>query len=124
MNIAITRSQNHTSLGQSAFSRMATFEANDPLDAVTESIEAYEIRRVKWAAALLDRRGESVGRWKVIRMAGLRPDPSEKVERAIEHEVCISSGSRLVKRSIQTFHLEIAPVESLTEDNVSLTHQK
>ena len=58
------------------------------LDAVTESIEDYQIRRVKWAAALLDRRGESVDRWKVVRMAGLRSDYSEKVERAIDEEVC------------------------------------
>ena len=59
------------------------------LNSVTESIEDHQIRRVRWAAALLDRRGESVDRWKVIRMAGLRPDYSETVERAIEQEVCL-----------------------------------
>ncbi len=58
------------------------------LDAVTESIEEYQIRRVRWAAALLDRWGESVDLWKVIRMAGLKPDYSEKVEWAIDEEVC------------------------------------
>jgi hypothetical protein len=57
------------------------------LDSVAESIEDYQIRRVRWAAALLDRRGESVDRWKVIRMAGLRPDYSETVEQAIELNV-------------------------------------
>ena len=59
------------------------------LDSVVESIEDYQIRRVRWAAETLDRRGESVDRWKVIRMAGLRPDYSDTVERAIEQEVCL-----------------------------------
>ncbi len=59
------------------------------LNSVTESVEAYQIRRVRWAAEWLDWRGEEVLRWKVVRMAGLRPDYSEKVERAIEHEVCL-----------------------------------
>ena len=59
------------------------------LNSVVESIEDYQIRRVRWAAETLDRRGESFDRWKVIRMAGLRPDYSETVERAIEQEVCL-----------------------------------
>ncbi|MBM0744582.1 hypothetical protein JOY44_23735 [Phormidium sp. CLA17] len=53
------------------------------LDSVVESIEDYQIRRVRWAATLLDQRGEEVLSWKVVRMAGLRPDYSEKVKRAI-----------------------------------------
>ena len=57
------------------------------LDAVTESIEDLQIRRIKWAAELLDRQGESVDRWKIVRMAGLRPHYSEKVGRAIELNV-------------------------------------
>jgi hypothetical protein len=60
------------------------------LDSVIESIEEYQIRRVRWAAETLDHRGESVDRWKVIRMAGLKPDYSEKVERAVDEEVCAS----------------------------------
>ena len=53
------------------------------LNSVTESIEAYQIRRVQWAAEWLDLRGEEVLRWKVVRMTGLKPDYSEKVEWAI-----------------------------------------
>jgi len=53
------------------------------LNSVTESIEAYQIRRVRWAAEWLDLRGEEVLRWKVVRMAGLTPGYSEKVECAI-----------------------------------------
>lgn len=57
------------------------------LDSVTESVEDYQIRRVRWAAELLDRRGESIDRWKVIRIAGLRPDYSEKVGKAVEEKI-------------------------------------
>ena len=57
------------------------------LGAETESIEDYQIRRVRWAVELLDLRGESIDRWKVIRMAGLRPDYSEKVGKAIEEKL-------------------------------------
>ena len=57
------------------------------LDSVAESIEDYQIRRVKWAIETLDQRGEEVLCWKVVRMAGLKPDYSEKVERAIAQEL-------------------------------------
>ncbi len=53
------------------------------LNSVTASIEAYQIRRVRWAAEWLDLRGQEVLRWKVVRMTGLKPDYSEKVEWAI-----------------------------------------
>jgi len=57
------------------------------LESVTESIEDYQIRRVQWAAEVLYQRGEQVDRWKVVRMAGLRPDYSEKVRKIIEKEI-------------------------------------
>ncbi|MBL1179326.1 TnsD family transposase [Pantanalinema sp. GBBB05] len=53
------------------------------LESVIEGIEDYQIRRVQWAAETLDRRGERVESWKVVRLAGLRPDYSEKVEQEI-----------------------------------------
>jgi len=65
------------------------------LGAVTENIEDFQIRRIKWAAELLDRRGESIDLWKVVRMAGLRPGYSEKVRKAIEHSVYKRCGVRL-----------------------------
>ncbi|MGI0484865.1 TnsD family Tn7-like transposition protein [Pantanalinema rosaneae CENA516] len=60
------------------------------LDSVVESVEDYQIRRVRWAAEILDRRGERVESWKVVRLAGLRPDYSEKVEQAIDQAVYAS----------------------------------
>lgn len=57
------------------------------LNSVTESIEDFQVRRVKWAVKLLERRGKSVDHWKVIRIAGLKPDYSKKVEDALEYEV-------------------------------------
>lgn len=57
------------------------------LDSVAESIEDYQIRRVKWAAELLDRRSEAIEMWKVIRIAGLRPGYSEKAKDVLEREV-------------------------------------
>ncbi|MGA7936874.1 MAG: hypothetical protein WCA35_25180 [Kovacikia sp.] len=38
---------------------------------------------------MLDRRGEQTEPWKIIRLAGLRPGYSEKVERAIDEEVLL-----------------------------------
>ncbi|MBW4693437.1 MAG: TnsD family transposase [Lyngbya sp. HA4199-MV5] len=61
------------------------------LDTVAESIEDYQIRRVRWVARLLDHRGESVDRWKVIRIAGLSPDYSKTVDKAIEQEIFVRS---------------------------------
>ena len=57
------------------------------LNSVIESIEDYQIRRVRWAAALLDRRGEDVVLWKVVRIAGLSPSGVESIKAALEHEV-------------------------------------
>ncbi|XHX78435.1 MAG: hypothetical protein RBJ76_29135 [Stenomitos frigidus ULC029] len=57
------------------------------LDAVTESIEAYQIRRVRWAAEWLDRQGKRVDRWKVIRLAGLGANYSKTVSDVVERKV-------------------------------------
>jgi len=53
------------------------------LESVTESIEDYQIRRIKWASAKLEEQGEEVKSWKVIRLAGLREDYSQKVKAAL-----------------------------------------
>ncbi|MGG6295456.1 TnsD family transposase [Leptolyngbya sp. AN02str] len=58
------------------------------LESVIETIEDFQIRRVCWAAEQLNHRGETVEYWKVIRLAGLKPDYSEKVKRVLESEVC------------------------------------
>lgn len=63
------------------------------LDSVVETIEDFQVRRVQWAAKQLDRQGESIEYWKVIRIAGLRPNYSEKVGRAIDQAVQVNSGN-------------------------------
>ncbi len=57
------------------------------LESVTESIEDHQIRRIKWAIAKLEEQGEEVKTWKVIRIAGLREDCSQKVNAALEYEL-------------------------------------
>jgi len=59
----------------------------DYLGSVIESIEDYQIRRVRWAVKLLNGRGEEVILWKVVRLAGLRPNAVEVIRAALEHEV-------------------------------------
>jgi hypothetical protein len=54
---------------------------------VTESQEQYQIRRVLWAAAALEARGESVRAWKIVRLAGLRKGYPKGVGDAIANEV-------------------------------------
>ena len=57
------------------------------LDDVTESIDDFQIRRVKYVAKQIRDREELVREWKIIREAGLRPGFSEKVQQAINNEV-------------------------------------
>jgi hypothetical protein len=57
------------------------------LDSVTESIEDFQIRRVHWTAKQLDRQAEVIEPWKIIRMAGLRSNYSERVAKAIEQAI-------------------------------------
>lgn len=57
------------------------------LDVVSESIEGFQVRRVKWCANQIRLMGEEVKEWKIIRMAGLRPDYSIKVQRAIDEAI-------------------------------------
>ncbi|MBW4419895.1 MAG: TnsD family transposase [Myxacorys californica WJT36-NPBG1] len=57
------------------------------LNSVTESLEDYQIRRVRWAAKVLNQRGERVEPWKVVRLAGLKPDYSKNVASEIEIQI-------------------------------------
>lgn len=68
------------------------------LDSVTECIEDFQIRRVHWAAEQLDRQAKVIEPWKIIRMAGLRPNYSEKVARAIEQAICFRAPVVAVER--------------------------
>lgn len=54
------------------------------LESVTETIEDFQIRRIQWAIKHLDERQEEVKAWKVIRIAGLKENFSDRVRAALE----------------------------------------
>ena len=54
------------------------------LDSVTETVEDFQIRRIKWAVEELDCQGEEIRSWKILRLAGLRRDCADKVREVIE----------------------------------------
>lgn len=53
------------------------------LESVTETVEDFQIRRIDWAVEELDRKGEEVMKWKILKLAGLRENPSKRVKQAI-----------------------------------------
>ncbi|MEN6351256.1 MAG: TnsD family transposase [Syntrophomonas sp.] len=44
------------------------------LDATTEELDGFRIRRIKWASKVLDDSEEEVKPWKIAKLAGLRPE--------------------------------------------------
>lgn len=54
------------------------------LESVTETVEDFQIRRIQWAIKHLDERQEEVKAWKVIRVAGLKENFSDRVRAALE----------------------------------------
>ncbi|MEP0885188.1 hypothetical protein NDI49_26920 [Trichocoleus sp. ST-U3] len=71
------------------------------LESVTESIEDYQIRRLKWAIAKIEEQGKEVKPWRVIRIAGLREDYSDKVKAALEDELYRQSTAIAAINSLQ-----------------------
>jgi hypothetical protein len=59
----------------------------DYLATVMESIEDFQIRRIRWAIGELDRRREPMVSWRVMRLAGLGGSISDRVQRVLEEEV-------------------------------------
>jgi Tn7-like transposition protein D len=59
----------------------------DYLGTVMESIEDFQIRRIRWAMGELDRRREPLVSWRVMRLAGLGGNISNRVQRVLEKEV-------------------------------------
>ncbi|MDZ8257985.1 TnsD family transposase [Nostoc sp. ChiQUE01b] len=57
------------------------------LESVTETVEDFQIRRIKWAIQRLDDCGEEIQPWKVIRLAALRENCSQRVKAALESEL-------------------------------------
>jgi hypothetical protein len=59
----------------------------DYLGTVVESIADFQIRRIRWAINELDLRKESVVSWRVMRLAGLGGNISDRVKDSLEKEV-------------------------------------
>ena len=55
-------------------------ETKKYLELVTETLEDYQIRRIQWAVKELNNRGEEIKEWKILRLAALRKDLSDKVK--------------------------------------------
>lgn len=53
-------------------------------ESVTETVEEFQIRRIKWAIKRLDDSGEEIMTWKVLRLAGLREKYTEQVNEILE----------------------------------------
>ena len=53
-------------------------------ESVTETVEEFQIRRIKWAIKRLDDCGEDILTWKVLRIAGLGKKHTEKVNAILE----------------------------------------
>ena len=56
------------------------------LESVSESVEDFQIRRIEWAVEELDRQGEEIMEWKILRLAGLRENLSDRVKKCLEKE--------------------------------------
>jgi hypothetical protein len=59
----------------------------DYLGTVMESIEDFQIRRIRWAIGELDRKREPMVSWRVMRLAGLGRNINERVRGILEREV-------------------------------------
>lgn len=54
------------------------------LESVKETVEDFQIRRIHWAIKYLDDHKEEVKAWKVIKVAGLKENFSDRVRAALE----------------------------------------
>lgn len=57
------------------------------LDLLTETVEEFQIRRVKYIINSLRERKEFISEWKIVREAGLKPVFSEQVKAVINKEI-------------------------------------
>jgi hypothetical protein len=57
------------------------------LESVTEEVEDYQVRRIKWAIKFLEEQGEKVTLAKTRRLAGLRSSQSQKVRVILDSEL-------------------------------------
>jgi len=59
------------------------------LNKYIESIEQFQIRRVKWAAKELSSKGEVISKWKIEKYAGLHPVYNSLISDEIEKQILI-----------------------------------
>jgi hypothetical protein len=57
------------------------------LETVCEDVRTFQIRRIKWAACNLNRKGEEPKRWKVLRKAGIRSEYADSFSGLIDHQI-------------------------------------
>ena len=57
------------------------------LDSVTETVEDFQIRRIEWAVEELDRQGEEIKTWKILKLAGLRENLTPRVKICLEKQL-------------------------------------
>ena len=57
------------------------------LESITEAVEDFQIRRIEWAITELNDKGENIQEWKILRLAGLRENLSDKVRITLEQEL-------------------------------------
>lgn len=57
------------------------------LASAVENHEQYQIRRIKWAAAELNKQGQELKEWKLLRTSGIKKCYSNKIKVAIDKEI-------------------------------------
>jgi hypothetical protein len=62
-------------------------KTREVLNKVVETVEQYQIRRIKYAAAYLKRTNPTIAEWQIIRMAGLREKYAEIHKELIRSEI-------------------------------------
>ena len=53
---------------------------------MTETVEDFQIRKIKLAIAKIENNGEEIKEWKILRLAGLRGNISDKVRTKLEQD--------------------------------------
>lgn len=81
----VGRSINELSVLEKHLDRLPRTKAM--LNTVVESVDDFQIRRIKWIIRELNNQGQEVVRWKVIRYSGLSPNISERVKQALRFEI-------------------------------------
>lgn len=72
-------------------------ETQKYLNSVVEDVEAFQIRRVKWAAEELNSKGKIPLKWSILRKAGIRQNCSINVQNAIDNEIKLYNNNEKVR---------------------------